>query len=780
MVSPAVRLTPSTSARTVRERLGVGPAEALRESEKRRRYLEKYCRLLAPVRPTVRLSGAVHTATTDYEADQPEITITTRAFDQPASDLRRPAFDLAVQEALVVHELGHLLYTDIGGFHDRLEAVAPERRRLFARVWNTLEDGAIERQLRHRYDVATELELLNANLFAAGPFGHDSGDGGRRYSLFNAVLCGLADMAVYDSGRFRRLLDGSDDSARLASRRDERLLHEFRPRMERAVRAVVTEPDPGPRTERIGAFWTALTDRLDDSTVSGAGASELDRLLDPDGTIRAADGPSAVTERRLTDDAVHAAADTDGPLPGKPDDTAGPAAEDARKARELRRDAVRREVDRQIRSTTASRDGSPDTDTGASGTDGTGHDGRDGGDDPEPPGHHDPMSGSRGNEPDDDASASGRGSGGGSDSGPAGGADGITPDGWSDEEGVNGRSHPGSGPVPGSSSGGTDGDGSGGAESPATSAGSAADGAGGIDDADTGSVAERHRAELAAEANETDGGEARLAELQAYLRALTEAAAGTADGRRLALEVVESVTQPLDRNRWETARRRSRRLARSFRTRLQEQRRDTDHPRQRRGSFDRGRLVAAARGRLDVFTRTEAGEERAYTCVLVVDRSASMADGAVEAAEDGAAALALALEAVGVDVTTLDLHGSSVRLVNAEAEPTRTARRALLAGEASGGTPLADALRIARFRLHEVDNPFVLVVTDGRPDDRDRYLAELEAATFPVLGVYLTDGAAAGEGAREDDESYFHGVSVVEDWGRLDRRLHELAAQVLF
>lgn len=780
MVSPAVRLTPSTSVRTVRERLGVGPAEALRESEKRRRYLEKYCRLLAPVRPAVRLSEAVHTATTDYEADQPEITITTRAFDQPASDLRRPAFDLAVQEALVVHELGHLLYTDIGGFHDRLEAVAPERRRLFARVWNTLEDGAIERQLRHRYDVATELELLNANLFAAGPFGHDSGDGGRRYSLFNAVLCGLADMAVYDSGRFRRLLDGSDDSARLASRRDERLLHEFRPRMERAVRAVVTEPDPGARTERIEAFWTALTDRLDDSTVSGAGASELDRLLDPDGTIRAADGPSAVTERRLTDDAVHAAADTDGPLPGKPDDTAGAVAEDAREARELRRDAVRGEVDRQIRSTTANRDGSPDTDTGASGTDDTGHDGRDGGDDPEPPGRHDVRNGSRGTQPDDDGSASGSGAGNGSDGGSAAGADGITPGGQGDETGVNGRSHPGSGPVPGSGASGNSSSGSGDAESQETSAESAADDAGGIDDTDAGSVAERYQAELAAEANETDGGEARLAELQAYLRALTEAADGTEDDRRLALEVVESVTQPLDRNRWETARRRSRRLARSFRTRLQEQRRDTDHPRQRRGSFDRGRLVAAARGRLDVFTRTEAGEERAYTCVLVVDRSASMADGAVEAAEDGAAALALALEAVGVDVTTLDLHGSSVRLVNAEAEPTRTARRALLAGEASGGTPLADALRIARFRLHEVDNPFVLVVTDGRPDDRDRYLAELEAATFPVLGVYLTDGAALGEGAREDDDSYFHGVSVVEDWGRLDRRLHELASQVLF
>ncbi|ERH03770.1 MAG: hypothetical protein J07HR59_00893, partial [Halorubrum sp. J07HR59] len=74
----------------------------------------------------------MRTAATLFSGPQPEISVTTRAFDQPLTDFRRRIFDLAVQEALVVHEVGHIRYTDIDGFHELLAQTDSDRRRLFA------------------------------------------------------------------------------------------------------------------------------------------------------------------------------------------------------------------------------------------------------------------------------------------------------------------------------------------------------------------------------------------------------------------------------------------------------------------------------------------------------------------------------------------------------------------------------------------------------------------------------------------------------------------------
>lgn len=719
------------SVQRVRERLGVGEAEALRESEKRRRYLQTYCRLLAPVRPSVRLSTDIHTAVTDTTAEEsaPEIGIATRPFDQPVTDFRRRVYDLVVQEALVVHELGHLLYSDIADYHTRLEAVAADRRRLFARVWNLLEDGAVERQLRHRYAVGTELDVLNANLLADASFGHRATSTAvRRFGLFDAVRCGLADMAVYDSGRFRRLLDGTDDSVRMASAHDERRLRAFVPTMRAAVADVVGEPAPGARNERIVSFWNELADVLDDTGWSASRATELDRLLDADGSITTAEGESD-GRRRTTDATVLEADGSEAPIAGKPDDTAARSDRTANRAEELDRTAVREEITRQARTAT----GEPDeTRTGSNARQATGQDSTTGG------------------EPDDTATGAEAVSA-GTDS--AADADSASP---SQAASTNGDA---------SGSAGTQ---AGGTDAPAGETGAL----------DRPAVREQYERELAAEIEAMDDGTARMAELQAYLDAIHEASDGIDASPEL--DVVEDPDTTGDRERWAVAKQSSTRLARRFRSRLREQRRDTDRPRSRRGTLDRGRLVAAARGRTDVFIDTQEGDQKAYDCVLLLDRSASMSDGSVRAAETAVATVALALEAVGVSVTVLDLHESTVRLVSAAPESLREARHSLTAGHAAGGTPLAMALRLLRTRFQDIDNPFALVVTDGRPDDRERYLAELDATTFPVLGVYLTDADSVADGAHDGDEAYFHGHALVTDWTRLDRRLHTLAEQVLF
>lgn len=740
-----MRLTASTSPQTVRERLGAGDAKTLRESEKRRRYLQKYVRLLTPIRPTVRFASELRTAVTGFSADHPEIAVTTREFDQPVTDLRRRVFDLAVQEALVVHEIGHLRYTDIDGFHDLLADTAADRRRLFARVWNTLEDGAIERQLRHRYAVATELDILNANLFGTDTLGRETPDGGgRRFSFFHAVICGLADMAVYDSGRFQRLRAPDALDFQMASLRDRRALEEFLPAMRETVREVLSEPDPAARNERIWTFWTALGETLDETPVSGAGASELARLIDADGTVRTGSRRTAGAAPRATDASILPEDGAGSPLPGKPDDTTGEFGQTTHAATDLSRDPVVREVTRQVRTAAGSEDStesgdSPPGDTGDSTNLAT-----ETRDDAAETG---PSRDSDGVTPGSEPSQSTRS--------PAGGSADHPTETGSDEHGPS-PSHPGAGQLPGEAGAGRGG----------PDAGSNA-----------AAIREQYAEELAAEATELDRGTTRLAALDEYVDALQAADTDTGS-----LQVVTDDDNEVRAGsaRWQSVLRDATRLARRFRTRLQEQQRDVERSHRRRGAFDRSRLVAAARGQSTVFTQKEEGDDKQYTCIVVVDRSGSMDNGAVTAAETGALTTAVALETVGVSVTILDLYDSEVRLIKTHAEETREARNRVLTKRASGGTPLTDALSLVRARFQDAENPFVIVVTDGQPDDTETYTAELDAATCPILGVYLATPDQPDRRPVESDRSYFHRLAVVEDWSSLDRRLQQLAGGVLF
>lgn len=737
-----MELTASTPPQAIRERFGVGEDERLRESEKRRRYLQTYARLLTTARPTIQFSDELRTAVTDHE-DEPEITVTTRAFNQPVTELRRPVFDLAVQEALVIHEIGHLRYTDINGFQDLLETVKANRRRAFARVWNTLEDGAVERQLRHRYAVATELDILNVNLLHTDP------QGTRRLGLFDAVLCAIGDAAIYDSGRFRRLRDDDDRTLRMCSLRDKNTFERLLPTLRKTVKRVLTEPDPTVRNDRIWSFWTTLRTTVDDAGASPEG-SELARLLDADGVIRTDDGPRQARLREVDDNQAGF---------GKPDDTTGGFGRETESASDLDRTSVVRSVTRQVRTVVGdgiNEVGRVDTDDPGRRTDTVDTERADTTD-----GDHIDMTVD--GPADMGSSDDGRSSVGGENlrmSGdetrapyPGVGQPGrTTPEdetgpstNTSGKENTHGREET-------HSRGNTH---SGETETDAT-------------EQWTTAVEEAYAEELAAEATELDGATAQLAALDEYVRALD-----TADLDTPIRVATDSVN---DRRQVQPA---ATRLARRLERQLQQRRRDTEHTRRRRGDFDRSRLVAAVRGQSDVFTRTEAGEDKQYTCVIVVDRSASMDGDAVTAAETGTLTLATALESVGVSVAILDIYKSTVRLVKTVAETTETAHARVATEQTGGGTPLATALSVVRARFDGAANPFAIVVTDGRPDDTAAYTTTLDAVTFPVLGVYLT---ADAEPARpvKTDRPYFHQLAVVEEWSSLNRRLRRLTERVLF
>jgi Mg-chelatase subunit ChlD len=284
---------------------------------------------------------------------------------------------------------------------------------------------------------------------------------------------------------------------------------------------------------------------------------------------------------------------------------------------------------------------------------------------------------------------------------------------------------------------------------------------------------EQFREELAQEAAELDGGEAIIEDAEEYLDIINGA---SDEYRGFTMEIPEEPARDFDRERWNESQRIGNRVARDFRNRLLREKRSKVKRGKRRGQFDRSRMVHAARGSTRVFKKEEEGDEKDYSCMVVLDRSGSMSSDGINEAEMAVTALTSALEDVGVDSSVLDLYHSEARLVKSFGQETKDVKEHLVNSSASGGTPLTEVLHLARERVSDHDNPFMIVITDGRPGSPDTYREELDKCHFPVLGVYLTGNQ------KPDDEKYFHRQVYVNgrETDELRTKLHNLANEVLF
>lgn len=216
------------------------------------------------------------------------------------------------------------------------------------------------------------------------------------------------------------------------------------------------------------------------------------------------------------------------------------------------------------------------------------------------------------------------------------------------------------------------------------------------------------------------------------------------------------------------------RLARVLKNRFQKERKRSIQRNERRGRIDPAALHRHATGDRRVKQRRERPDEAEHRCLFVLDRSGSMRQH-VRVAERAMGMLAVALEAVDVEVSVLELLDKEVRLAKPVDRNVDRAAGRLYHGEVGGGTPLTDTLHIAREYLKRTDGTrFVIVVTDGRPSEPDRYREALNRFTVPVLGVNLTTEEAAGE-------SEFHRqVTVPPETEQLRRALRQLVQEVLF
>jgi len=227
------------------------------------------------------------------------------------------------------------------------------------------------------------------------------------------------------------------------------------------------------------------------------------------------------------------------------------------------------------------------------------------------------------------------------------------------------------------------------------------------------------------------------------------------------------------------------RAEKHFRRNLRRLQEDSVIKKQKRGKFDARRMISAERGSPKVFEQTDPGEDKDYSCVVVADRSGSMSSD-VDEMEEAVGTITTGLEAVGVDTCVLDVCSSKTRLAKPFGTKTKQFSNRLFTGRTSGGTPITHTIKFARERINQGagDEPFIIVVSDGGPASRERYLNELKKCSFPVLGVYLNNGITTERyrnkrGIEKDLEIFHRGVVCGKD-GDVQQKLIDLINGVMF
>jgi Mg-chelatase subunit ChlD len=179
------------------------------------------------------------------------------------------------------------------------------------------------------------------------------------------------------------------------------------------------------------------------------------------------------------------------------------------------------------------------------------------------------------------------------------------------------------------------------------------------------------------------------------------------------------------------------------------------------------------------------GREKRYALVLVLDRSGSMRNGnppKIEVATQALARFAVAAETLGINVAIVDfLHGEA-RLVKPFSVPTRHVQATLLDTECGGGTPLADALGLAR-RLVEGhrDEPLIVTVTDDEPSSVDDVVDQIRASYAPVCSLTIATDTPSGTLSPDASKlaGYYERQLPVYDAEQLDTRLDQFASLLI-
>jgi uncharacterized protein YegL len=176
------------------------------------------------------------------------------------------------------------------------------------------------------------------------------------------------------------------------------------------------------------------------------------------------------------------------------------------------------------------------------------------------------------------------------------------------------------------------------------------------------------------------------------------------------------------------------------------------------------------------------GREKRYALVLVLDRSGSMRNGdpaKIEVATQAVARLAVAAEGLGVRVAIVDFVDGQARLAKPFTVETRHVQTTLLDTDCGGGTPLAEAIGLAKTVVDtQRDEPLIITVTDDRPSDVEAVKQELQDSYAPVCSLTVATDCEPGTLAPDASTlaPYYERQVAVYSVDAIDDRLDQFAS----
>jgi hypothetical protein len=754
------------------------------------------------------------------------VVITTREIPQPATNLDRDDFDYRVQHALGLHETGHILYTDFDAWVDSLTGAVdgyPDPVASFVKqLFNAFEDGVIEQCLREAFSdtAAGRLHLANQNLrqnrLGAVP-------AAERATIHApaAVQTAAADLAVADSGVTRRLCDPAHTEWQFAGDAHREAFLEVLPVLQTTHQAAMTAQSPAARYEAMAECACTVVDTLfgdvdqpshhhdssqqagngDASGRDGSGRGPLD--ADPetaddaagvgsphpmpagsqaDDTDDGGDPSGTVTAAVALDDAVDTPAVEQTPACSEADVAAEQAAVTGRHPDDTdQTDAEHSEEPTTSGDTDATPNRAP-ADTDADPTDQSETDGDAARDTACEDQRHEPTAGpdqnpdqtslaafedDHQNAPDTGGSDTARDPArpppdqraDGNDRGEQTGEQRTDPDSENPDPSPDGGGERPLRPGPLDDADSREADPAGVASIP------------GIDPAPPGRLQDE-RGSARQHARDHDAAESTV---ETALAALEHD-----------VEVLPELDGSFDAGRWSDSVAAAAPVAERFKARLtQDRQRDTRSGTLAGGRPDGRLLYNTATGDPRVLQQRASGEEKRYQFVLILDRSGSMAGrgDAVDPVADAETAViqvATALEDCGVDVAIIDFYRRSVRVIKPFSLSVAAVNERLATGNASGNTPLGNALEVAIELLDAETGTtpgHIVAMTDDRPSDETRYKAAFTDSPYPVHGTLInhTNSRTPPDG---ETELYDTAVSVTAT-NELRDRILQLAATLV-
>lgn len=284
-----VKLSKNTNIETFRERLGVGKGKELRESSRREDFLRTFVRYMA-MDPNIQLQLSNQPPHISYDGEYPSIHIPREKLDQPETNFPRKVFDIMVQETISLHEVGHYLYSDWDSFDKLRKSLDEKWHSAFHSVWNGIEDGAMEKQLREEFNCSDEFAVLHANLVREDRFGqigtHKDGKKYHIFTMLDAVLLSIMELGYHRTGKLDELLDENNGQVILAGGDvDYEAFVNFFPEIQKVIRDTHSEPRAVARNERVFGFFEELIKILDNADYSGIRNNARESVRVADGIL---------------------------------------------------------------------------------------------------------------------------------------------------------------------------------------------------------------------------------------------------------------------------------------------------------------------------------------------------------------------------------------------------------------------------------------------------------------------------------------------------------------